>query len=137
MASSFTLALLACLTVASGQNVLNPIVVAGNMLFDSVTKDRFYIKGVRWAHLVRLPPNPARTGCERKKDGRGVDVLAMSGPASNSCAGHVRLRDRRCKRAVLVGRARQLCFDGGVTRDPEPTLVGGRAVGTFPSIGCR
>ena len=49
---------LAALIIGTIQNVqasTNPIVVKGNLLYDSITKKRFYIRGVTYA------PNPICT----------------------------------------------------------------------------
>lgn len=50
--------LLLCLGIVGVVNAtLNPIVVKGNAFFDSVTNDRFYIRGVDYQ--VRKPHPPA------------------------------------------------------------------------------
>jgi hypothetical protein len=67
MGGSWGVAMAMLAAGATAQSVLNPIVVAGNMLFDSATQQRFYIKGVRrtWRQLradlvrsARVVPHP-------------------------------------------------------------------------------
>lgn len=42
---------------------LNPIVIKGNAFFDSVTNDRFYIRGVDYQVLTRTAPQRATREC--------------------------------------------------------------------------
>ena len=57
MRSFMGFGLLLCLGILGVVNAtLNPIVVKGNAFFDSVTNDRFYIRGVDYQ--VRKPPSP-------------------------------------------------------------------------------